>query len=91
MCLQLSDVDLLQTRPRRRCRQIDRQHSRQALDEDAADVSEANALDLDLLFSETTIPVLRVHRDVKRQWDSFIAMDYIPGPMLAHVWPTFST
>ena len=58
----------------------------QDLDEDAADASEANALDL--LFSETTIPVRRV---VKRQWDFLIVMDYIPGPTLAHIWPTLST
>ena len=58
-------------------------------DEDAADASEANALDL--LFAETTIPVPRVCRIVKRQWDFLIVMDYIPGPTLAHVWPTLST
>ena len=61
----------------------------QDLDEDAADASEANALDL--LFAETTIPVPRVRRVVKRQWDFWIVMDYIPGPILAHVWPTLST
>ena len=60
----------------------------QDMDEDAADASEANALDL--LFSETTIPIPRVRRVVKRQWDSLIIMDYIPGSTLAHVWPTFS-
>ncbi|KAF8156666.1 kinase-like domain-containing protein [Crassisporium funariophilum] len=58
-------------------------------DEDAADASEANALDL--LFAETTIPVPRVRRVVKRQWDHWIVMDYIPGPTLAHVWGTYST
>ena len=61
----------------------------QDLDEDAADASEANALDL--LFAETTIPVPRVRRVVKCQWDFLIFMDYIPGQTLAHVWPTFST
>jgi len=61
----------------------------QDLDEDAADASEANALDL--LFAETTIPVPRVRHVVKRQWDFLIVMDYIPGPTLAHVWPTLST
>jgi len=61
----------------------------QDLDEDAADASEANALDL--LFSETTIPVPRVRRVVKRQRDFLIVMDYIPGPTLAHIWPTLST
>jgi aminoglycoside phosphotransferase len=61
----------------------------QDLDEDAADASEANALDL--LFAETTIPVPRVRRVVKRQWDFLIVMDYIPGPTLSHVWPTLST
>jgi hypothetical protein len=58
------------------------------MDEDAADASEANALDL--LFAETTIPVPRVRRVVKRRWDFLIVMDYIPGPTLAHVWPTLS-
>ena len=61
----------------------------QDLDEDAVDASEANALDL--LFAETTIPVPRVRRVVKCQWDFLIVMDYIPGPTLAHVWPTLST
>jgi len=59
------------------------------LEEDAADASEANALDL--LFAETTIPVPRVRRVVKDQWDFLIVMDYIPGPTLSHVWPTLST
>ena len=58
-------------------------------DEDAADASEANALDL--LFAKTTIPVPRVRRVVKDQWGFLIIMDYIPGPTLAHVWPTLST
>ena len=62
--------------------------SSQDLDEDAADASEANTLDL--LFSETTIPVPRVRRVVKRRWSFWIVMDYIPGPTLAHVWPTLS-
>jgi Phosphotransferase enzyme family len=61
----------------------------QDLDEDIADASEANTLDL--LFAETTIPVPHVRRVVKRQWDFLIVMDYIPGPTLAHVWPTLST
>jgi hypothetical protein len=61
----------------------------QDLDEDAADASEANALNL--LFAETTIPVPCVRRVVKRQWDFLIVMDYIPGPTPAHVWPTLST
>ncbi|EDR10784.1 uncharacterized protein LACBIDRAFT_293285 [Laccaria bicolor S238N-H82] len=61
----------------------------QDLDEDAADASEANVLDL--LFAETTIPVPRIRRVVKRQWDFLMIMDYIPGPTLAHVWPTLST
>ncbi|KAK7453931.1 hypothetical protein VKT23_011443 [Stygiomarasmius scandens] len=39
----------------------------QDLDEDASDASEANALNL--VFAETTIPVPRVHRVVKRKWD----------------------
>ena len=56
-------------------------------DEDAADASEANALDL--LFMETTIPVPRVRRVVKHEWGSLIVMDCIPGSTLAHVWPTF--
>jgi hypothetical protein len=60
----------------------------QDLDEDTADTSEANALDL--LFAETTIPVPRVRRVVKCQWDFWIVMDYIPGPTLAHIWPALS-
>ncbi|KAH9972523.1 kinase-like domain-containing protein [Russula compacta] len=61
----------------------------QDFEEDAPDASEANALDL--VFAETTIPVPRVRRVVKRQWDFLIVMDYIPGTTLAHVWPTLST
>jgi len=63
----------------------------QDLDEVAADASEANALDL--LFAKTTIPVPRVCRVVKDEWDFLIVMpvDYIPGPTLAHVWSTLST
>ena len=61
----------------------------QDLDEDAADASEANALNL--LFAKTTIPVPRVRRVVKRRRDFLIVMDYIPGPTLAHVWPNLST
>jgi aminoglycoside phosphotransferase len=61
----------------------------QDLDEDASDASEANTLDL--LFSETTIPVPRIRRVVKRQWNFLIVMDYIPGSTLAHVWPTLPT
>jgi Phosphotransferase enzyme family len=61
----------------------------QDLDEDAADSSEANTLNL--VFAETTIPVPRVRRVLKRQWDFLIVMDYIPGRTLASVWPTLST
>ena len=58
------------------------------MDEDAADASQASALDLP--FAETTIPVPHLRRVVKRRWDFLIVMDYIPGPTLAHVWPTLS-
>ncbi|TFK94582.1 hypothetical protein K466DRAFT_593419 [Polyporus arcularius HHB13444] len=61
----------------------------QDMDEDTPDPSEANALDL--VFSKTTIPVLRVRRVVKYKWAFLIVMDYIEGPTLAHVWPTLST
>jgi len=43
---------------------------------------------VDLLFAETTIPVPRVRRVVKRQWGFLI---FIDGQALAHVWTTFST
>lgn len=59
------------------------------MEEDAADASEVNALDL--LFEETAIPVPRVRRVVNRRWVFLIVIDYIPGPTLAHVWPTLST
>ena len=58
----------------------------QDMDEDAPDPSEATALDL--VFSQTTIPIPRVRRVVRRKWDFLIIMDHIPGPTLAHVWPT---
>ncbi|KAJ3563800.1 hypothetical protein NP233_g8703 [Leucocoprinus birnbaumii] len=60
----------------------------QEMDECPEDAPEANALNL--LFAETTIPVPRVRRVVKCQWDFLIVMDYIPGSTLAQVWPTFS-
>ena len=62
--------------------------SSQDVDEDVADASEANTLDL--LFAETTIPVPRVRRVIKCKWDFLIVMDYIPGQTLAQVWPTLS-
>ncbi|KAI6046770.1 kinase-like domain-containing protein [Pisolithus marmoratus] len=60
----------------------------QDTDEDAIDAPEANALQL--VFAKTTIPVPRVHRVVKGEWDFLIVMDYIKGQTLAQVWPTFS-
>ncbi|TFK90721.1 hypothetical protein K466DRAFT_516694 [Polyporus arcularius HHB13444] len=61
----------------------------QDMDEDAPDPSEANALDR--VFSGTTIPVPRVRRVVKSEWNFMIVMDHIDGPTLAQVWPTLST
>ncbi|KAI0328429.1 hypothetical protein GY45DRAFT_1372358 [Cubamyces sp. BRFM 1775] len=58
----------------------------QDMDDDAPDAPEANALNL--VFAETTIPVPRVRRVVKGQWDFLIVMDHIAGPTLAQVWPT---
>ncbi|TFK65999.1 kinase-like protein [Pluteus cervinus] len=58
------------------------------MDEDPADASEANALNL--VFTETTIPVPRVRRVIERQWNHLIVMDYIPGSTLAEVWSTYS-
>ena len=51
----------------------------QDMDEDAPDPSEATALDL--VFSETTIPVPRVRRVVRRKWDFLVVMDYIDGAL----------
>ncbi|RDX45488.1 hypothetical protein OH76DRAFT_1457641 [Lentinus brumalis] len=58
----------------------------QDMDEDATDPSEANPLDL--VFSQTTIPVPRVRRVINCEWCFLIVMDYIDGPTLAQVWPT---
>ncbi|KAI0640515.1 kinase-like domain-containing protein [Trametes meyenii] len=58
-------------------------------DEEATNPSEANALNL--VFASTTVPVPRIRRVVKRQWDFLIVMDYIEGPTLARLWPTLST
>ncbi len=52
------------------------------------DSSEANALNL--VFTETTIPVPRVRRIIQRDWGFLIVMDYIPGRNLAEVWSSFS-
>ncbi|KAI6097842.1 kinase-like domain-containing protein [Pisolithus sp. B1] len=62
--------------------------SSQDMEEDAIDATEANALQL--VFEKTTIPVPRVRRVVKGEWDFLIIMDYIEGQTLAQVWPTFS-
>ncbi|KAJ3984162.1 hypothetical protein F5890DRAFT_1518963 [Lentinula detonsa] len=60
----------------------------QDMDEDVSDASEANALNL--VFAKTTIPVPRVRRVIKREWDYLIVSDYIKGPLLADVWCTYS-
>ncbi|KAI6098596.1 kinase-like domain-containing protein, partial [Pisolithus croceorrhizus] len=60
----------------------------QGTQEDAIDAPEANVLQL--VFTKTTIPVPRVRRVVKGEWDFVIVMDYIEGQTLAQVWPTFS-
>ncbi|KAH9974592.1 hypothetical protein BGW80DRAFT_148159 [Lactifluus volemus] len=75
-----------QTIPRGRCHQLTPSTVAKAfqdLAEGAVDSPEANALDL--LFAQTTIPVPRVRRVVKRQWDLLITMDYTPGSTLAHI------
>ncbi|KAJ3731739.1 hypothetical protein DFJ43DRAFT_1155130 [Lentinula guzmanii] len=60
----------------------------QDMDEDVSDASEANALNL--VFSKTNIPVPRVRRVIKREWDYLIVSDYIKGPLLVDVWSTYS-
>ncbi|KAI6139140.1 hypothetical protein EDD17DRAFT_1770646 [Pisolithus thermaeus] len=62
--------------------------SSQDMEDGAIDATEANALQL--VFTKTTIPVPRVRRVVKREWEFLIVMDYIKGRTLAQVWPTFS-
>ena len=104
ICLQPSDVDQLSNEEilklRKNATKLDPNSnvikltpgtvakSSQDVDEDVADASEANTLDL--LFAETTIPVPRVRRVIKCKWDFLIVMDYIPGQTLAQVWPTLS-
>ncbi|KAI5987222.1 kinase-like domain-containing protein [Pisolithus albus] len=58
------------------------------IQEGAIDCPEANAIRL--VSSNTTIPVPRVQRVVKRTYGFLIVMDYIKGQTLAEVWPTFS-
>ncbi|KAI8986817.1 hypothetical protein BD414DRAFT_440339 [Trametes punicea] len=60
----------------------------QDLVDDAADASEANALDV--VFAQTAIPVPRVRRVVKLRWKFMIITDYIKGPTLADIWSTLS-
>ncbi|KZT01918.1 uncharacterized protein LAESUDRAFT_795181 [Laetiporus sulphureus 93-53] len=60
----------------------------QDFEEDAADASEANTLNL--VFVKTSIPVPRIRRVVKRKWDHLIVMDYVRGPTLAEIWPKSS-
>jgi hypothetical protein len=52
------------------------------------DSSEANALNI--VLTQTTIPVPRVHRLVKTQHAPIIVMDYIRGSTLAELWPTMT-
>lgn len=54
------------------------------LEDDPKDLSEALALNS--VFSQTTIPVPRVRRVV----GNLIVMDYIPGRTLSEVWPSLS-
>ncbi|KAA1472239.1 hypothetical protein DENSPDRAFT_865551 [Dentipellis sp. KUC8613] len=56
--------------------------------ENAADASEASALDL---LSTTMIPVPHVRRVVWLQWSFKIVMDYIEGPTLVQVRRSLST
>ncbi|KAI6106140.1 kinase-like domain-containing protein [Pisolithus croceorrhizus] len=60
----------------------------QDAEEDAIDAPEANALQL--VLTKSTIPVPRVRRVVKGEWDFLMVMDYIEGQTLAEVWPTLS-
>ena len=62
--------------------------SAQDFEEDVEDASEALALNV--VFFNTTIPVPRVRRVVKGQYANIIVMDYIPGRQLSEVWPSLS-
>ena len=62
--------------------------SAQGIEKDIEEASEALALDL--VFSQTTIPVPRVRRVVQWKNSLMIAMDYIPGRQLSQVWPSLS-
>ena len=62
--------------------------SAQDFEEDVEDPSEALALNM--VFLNTTIPVPRVRRVVKGQYSNIIVMDYIPGRQLSEVWPSLS-
>ena len=43
------------------------------------------------MFEQTTIPVPRVRRIVRDEYDKYIIMDYIPGKQLCKVWPAMET
>jgi len=62
--------------------------SAQDFEEDVEESSEALALNM--VFLNTTIPVPRVRRVVKGQYFNIIVMDYIPGRQLSEVWPSLS-
>ena len=62
--------------------------SAQDFEEDVEEPSEALALNM--VFLNTTIPVPRVRRVVKGQYTNIIVMDYIPGRQLSEVWPSLS-
>ena len=61
----------------------------QDIDEDVEPPSEALALDI--VFRETTIPVPRVRRVIRSGYNTYIIMDHVPGKQLWKVWPTMAT
>jgi aminoglycoside phosphotransferase (APT) family kinase protein len=60
----------------------------QDFEDDIEDPSEAHVLNL--VFTDTTIPVPRVHRIIRRGYSNIIVMDFIPGQLLADLWPSMS-
>jgi aminoglycoside phosphotransferase (APT) family kinase protein len=60
----------------------------QDLDDDVEDPSEAHARNL--VFTDISIPVPRVHRIVKTEYSNIIVMDFIPGQLLSILWPSMS-
>lgn len=87
--LSVSDDDLFDLDDDDNANDIVRNNHDDKLDDKGpVDCPEANIAAI--LFEKTNIPVPRLRRVIKWRGDYIIVADYIRGPTLAEVWPTYS-